>query len=151
VKTAQKPFWETKSLHGMSREEWESLCDGCGRCCLRKLENKKTGKIYYTTVSCYLMDTQNCRCLSYEDRARRVEDCTELTADKIARMRWLPKTCAYRLLAEQKGLRWWHPLVSGDPESVHSAGISVRGRAISEAYVHPDDMEFYIVKDWFGR
>ena len=149
MKNAHQPFWKKKTLHDMSREEWESLCDGCGRCCLRKLENKKTGKIYYTTVSCYLMDTQHCRCVSYEDRTQRVKDCTELTAENIEHMRWLPKTCAYRLLAAKKELFWWHPLVSGDPESIHTAGISVKDRVISEAYVHPDDMEYYVVDGWF--
>jgi uncharacterized cysteine cluster protein YcgN (CxxCxxCC family) len=149
MKTESQPFWKIKSLQEMSREEWELLCDGCGRCCLRKFENKKTGKIHYTTVSCYLLDIHRCRCLSYADRARLVMDCTELKPEKIARMRWLPKTCAYRLLAERKDLCRWHPLVSGDPNSVHAAGISVQDRVISEAYVHPDDLEYYIARDWW--
>jgi len=141
---AGQPFWKTKPLKDMTRAEWESLCDGCGQCCLRKLENKKTGKIYYTAVSCYLLDTRRCRCVSYADRTRLVKDCTELTPAKIKHMRWLPETCAYRLLAQNKPLYWWHPLVSGDPESVHAAGISVKDRVISEEYVHPDDLEYYI-------
>ena len=151
VKKTSQPFWKTKALHDMTREEWESLCDGCGRCCLRKLENKKTGKIYYTTVSCYLLDTRECRCVSYGDRTRRVKDCTELTPSKIVHMRWLPETCAYRLLVQKKDLCEWHPLVSGDPQSVHAAGISVKDRVISEEYVHPDDLEYYIVEDWWVR
>jgi uncharacterized cysteine cluster protein YcgN (CxxCxxCC family) len=149
--TTCQAFWQTKSLQEMTREEWESLCDGCGRCCLRKLENKKTGKIYYTTVSCYLLDTRRCRCVSYADRTRLVEDCTELTPAKIKRVRWLPETCAYRLLAQNKALCWWHPLVSGDPASVHAAGISVKDRVISEEYVHPEDLEYYIVEGWWER
>jgi len=141
----QTPFWKTKTLRDLTRQEWESLCDGCGLCCLQKLEDRKTGRIDYTNVSCYLLDTECCRCRSYEDRMILVKECLELTPDHVVAFRWLPKTCAYRLLADGKELYWWHPLVSGDAETVHLAGISARGRSISEEYVHPDDIEDHII------
>lgn len=137
-------FWKNKKLDELTHEEWESLCDGCGRCCLQKLENRKTGKVFYTQVACYLLDIGLCRCKSYTERTRLVKDCLHLTPAKISQYKWLPKTCAYRLLYRGKDLFWWHPLVSGDRNSVHAAGISVKNRAISEEYVHPEDMEFYI-------
>ena len=121
------------------------MCDGCGLCCLQKLEDRKTGRIDYTNVSCYLLDTQRCCCRSYENRMYLVKECLQLTPDKVVKFRWLPKTCAYRLMAAGQDLFWWHPLISGDVESVHLAGVSVRGRAISEEYVHPDDIADYII------
>ena len=139
------PFWKTKNLQELSRQEWESLCDGCGLCCLQKLEDRKTGRIDYTSVSCYLLDIERCRCRSYENRMLLVRDCLQLTPANVVTFRWLPKTCAYRLLTAGKELYWWHPLVSGDAETVHRAGISARDRAISEEYVHPDDIEAYIL------
>jgi len=141
------PFWKTKTLPELTRQEWESLCDGCGLCCLQKLEDKKTGRIDYTNVSCYLLDTTHCRCRSYENRMFLVKECLELTPDHVVKFRWLPKTCAYRLLASGKELYWWHSLVSGDTETVHMAGISARDRVISEEFVHPDDIENYIIID----
>jgi uncharacterized cysteine cluster protein YcgN (CxxCxxCC family) len=115
----------------MSEAEWESLCDSCGRCCLHKLEDEDTKEVHYTEVSCKLLDLGTCRCSNYEKRVDFVDDCVKLTPES-ARLRWLPRSCAYRRLVEGKKLHWWHPLVSGDPETVHSAGISVRGRAIDE-------------------
>ena len=144
------PFWKTKTLSELTRQEWESLCDGCGLCCLQKLEDRKTGRIDYTNVSCYLLDTQSCRCRSYENRMLLVRDCLELTPSKVAKYRWLPKTCAYRLLSAGKALCWWHPLVSGDVETVHRAGVSARNRVISEEYVHPDDIQDYVVQNLPG-
>jgi uncharacterized cysteine cluster protein YcgN (CxxCxxCC family) len=122
------PFWKTKPLEEMSAAEWESLCDGCARCCLVKLEDEDTGEIAYTDVGCTLLDGQSCRCRDYPNRQAGVADCVRLTPEAVRTLPWLPPTCAYRLLAEGRDLYWWHPLVSGDPESVHAAGISVRDR-----------------------
>jgi len=145
----RKPFWETKPLEQMTRKEWESLCDGCGRCCLQKLENRKTGKVDYTWVSCYLFDTQQCRCTAYAERILRVKGCSILTPSRVKEYRWLPRTCAYRLVADGKTLPQWHPLVTGDENSVHAAGISVKGRAIPETHVHPDDVAYYTIGERF--
>lgn len=142
------PFWQTKRLAEMSHEEWESLCDGCGRCCLVKLEEEDTGHIYYTGVGCRLLDSQSCRCTNYDRRFEQVSDCVGLTVESVGDIGWLPPTCAYRLLNEGESLRWWHPLVSGDPDTVHQAGISVRGRVqVNEADVDVSDLENFIV-DW---
>jgi len=138
-----KRFWEQKSLNEMNNEEWESLCDGCGRCCLHKLENDADHLIYYTEVACRLLDTEACRCVNYAERSREVVDCIQLTAATLPELDWLPSTCAYRLLAEGKPLPEWHPLRTGDPESVHQAGISVRGRCVDESKV--EDLEDHIV------
>ncbi|MBT6094554.1 MAG: YcgN family cysteine cluster protein [Rhodospirillaceae bacterium] len=137
------PFWKQKALAEMSKTEWESLCDGCGRCCLNKLEDADTGNIYHTDVVCRLLDMETCRCVSYDDRKRFVPECQILTPQNLGRYGWLPSTCAYRLISEGDDLRWWHPLVSGDPETVHEAGISVRGRVISER--DTDDLENHVV------
>jgi uncharacterized protein len=122
------PFWREKPLAAMSAEEWESLCDGCGRCCVLKLEDEDTGEILHTDVGCTLLDLHACRCRDYVNRQSRVSDCVRLTPEAVATISWLPETCAYRLVGEGRDLPGWHPLVSGDPRSVHRAGISVRGR-----------------------
>jgi uncharacterized protein len=122
------PFWRTKTLAEMSGAEWESLCDGCARCCLVKLEDEETGAIHYTDVGCTLLDAGACRCRDYDRRQAKVPDCVRLKATNVSELSWLPPTCAYRLVAQGRDLYWWHPLVSGDPETVHAAGISVRGR-----------------------
>ena len=129
---ATEPFWRTKRLDQMTRAEWESLCDGCGRCCLHKLRDEDTEELAWTNVACRLLDTHSCRCSDYANRKARVPDCVKLTARKVASIDWLPPTCAYRLVQEGEDLRWWHPLVSGDPETVHQAGVSVRGKALPE-------------------
>lgn len=128
----QKPFWREKSLSEMTEEEWESLCDHCGKCCLHKLEDEDTGEILYTRVACKLLDLESCRCTHYDERSHWVPDCLNLRHG-FAHFSWLPSTCAYRLLAKGADLPVWHPLVSGDEKSVHKAGISIRGLAIPES------------------
>ena len=141
---AEEPFWRRKTLAEMTRSEWESLCDGCAKCCLDKLEDDDTGEIQYTEVACRLLDLGTCRCTDYSNRTRFVPDCVVLTPRTVARLTWLPSSCAYRLVSEGKDLAWWHPLVSGDPETVHRAGVSVRGRAVPEALA--GDLEDHVVR-----
>jgi uncharacterized protein len=135
--SAAKPFWETKPLDAMTRREWESLCDGCGRCCLHKLRDEDTEALAFTDVACRLLDRATARCSDYANRRDRVPDCVRLTPARLASIDWLPPTCAYRLLAEGETLRWWHPLVSGDPSTVVTAGVSVRGRVRAERDAGP--------------
>lgn len=137
------PFWKRKTLAEMNREEWESLCDGCGKCCLHKLEDAVDGQVHYTAVACRLLDIGKVRCTRYAERARWVASCAVLTPDRIATFTWLPGTCAYRLLDEGDDLPGWHPLVTGDQNSVHAAGMSVRGRAVPER--EAGDLEDYII------
>lgn len=139
-----RPFWEVKSFVQMSSQEWESLCDGCGKCCLQKLEDEDTGEVYYTDVACRYL-ANDCRCSQYQRRAELVAECITLTADNIAEFYWLPATCAYRLVAEAKPLPPWHHLVSTDTQLIHQLGESVQGRVISEELVDPDDLEEHII------
>ena len=149
---AQKPlrerFWETQALGDLNPTEWEALCDGCGRCCLNKLEDEDTGEVALTRVACRLLDSETCRCGQYDIRRKLVPECIFLTQKTIADVAyWLPETCAYKLRWHGKPLFEWHPLVSGDPESVHKAGISVRGWTVPEFEVPEDEWEDYIMGD----
>ena len=136
-------FWQEKSLAQMSRHEWESLCDGCGKCCVHKLEDEDTGEMHATNVACRLLDRRSGRCKDYRNRRAYVPDCVRLTPSLIPKLDWLPQSCAYLLLAEGKDLPGWHPLITGDPESVHAAGMSTRGWTVSED--DAGDMENHIV------
>ena len=141
--TIEIPFWEKKTLSEMSSVEWDSLCDGCAKCCLHKIEDEDSGEIFYTKVACNQLNLNSCRCKNFSERTVLVDDCIELTKEKLESLKWLPQSCAYRLLNEGKGLPWWHHLVSGDQNSVHAAGISVKDRCVSETDVV--DFEDYIV------
>ncbi len=146
--SADTPFWQAKALNAMTPAEWESLCDGCGRCCVIKLEDEETGELHYTDIACRLFDDRTCRCGNYVLRAKLVAGCVVLTPKTLPEIaHWMPSTCAYRLLHEGKPLYDWHPLVSRDPESVHAAGISLRGWVVPEYEVDEDDFEDHIVTE----
>ena len=141
-------YWEDTPLSKMTEAEWEALCDGCGKCCLLKLEDEDTGEIAYTNIACRLFDDATCRCGNYALRKQLVPGCVQLSAKNIAKnAHWMPETCAYRLLYEGSGLPRWHPLVTGDPGSVVAAGISVAGRTVAEYDVEEEDYEDYVSED----
>jgi hypothetical protein len=129
----------------MTSAEWESLCDGCARCCLHKLEDEDDGEVYYTAVVCRYLDQENCRCGDYENRHINVPNCVELSPERVDEFHWLPTSCAYRRLAEGRGLADWHPLVAGDRAQMVAAGITVTGKVIDERHVHPEDYETQII------
>ncbi len=145
LKNLAAPFWERKELSEMTNEEWELLCDGCGKCCLNKLEDPDTGEIRHTNIACRLLNPVTCRCSSYNDRKKFVPDCRKLSPKNLNRFPWLPSTCAYKLIARGQKLFWWHPLISKNPETIHEAGVSVRGRVVSER--DTDDFENHFI-DW---
>ena len=138
-----RPFWTEKSLDQLSAREWEALCDGCGKCCLSKLEDEDTGDIYWTSVGCRLFDAEACRCRDYANRLAQVPDCIGLTPDNVRAIAWLPRTCAYRLVAEGRDLYWWHHLVSGSRETVHEAGVSVRGKVTASEDDLPQPEDYF--------
>jgi len=140
-----KPFWEIKTLKQMSKPEWESLCDGCARCCLHKLEDEDTDEVYYTDVHCRYMDKNDCSCTVYQTRNEKVPECIWLTPEQAHSFHWLPDTCAYRLVAEGKPLYDWHPLISGDPDSVHKSGISLQGKGIPDDKIPEEEWQSRII------
>jgi uncharacterized cysteine cluster protein YcgN (CxxCxxCC family) len=145
--TLREKFWETVPLHKMTAPEWEALCDGCGKCCLNKIEYEDTGEVEYTRVACRLLDGATCRCGNYERRFTYVPECVRLNPKTLPKVAyWLPVTCAYKLLHQGNPLPNWHPLITGDPESVHTAGQSVRGITVSEAAVDEDDWDEYLLE-----
>lgn len=144
----QPRFWEKKPLSKMSNAEWEALCDGCGKCCMNKIEDEDTGRVYLTRVACRLFDDTTCRCAQYDIRHQFVPECIVLRPDNIDQHAyWMPRTCAYRLLWQGKSLPAWHPLLSGDPETVHDAGVSMRHRTVPEFEVCEDDWEDHLIEE----
>jgi len=144
--TIEKDFWKNKSLAEMTIEEWEALCDGCGICCMYKIEDEETGEINLTSVACRFLDPDTVTCQLYDSRFSAMPTCIKLTPSKVEHSEWLPDTCAYRLILQGKPLPDWHPLVSGDPGSIHRAGLSVKGRILRESDVNLDDLEDYIIE-----
>ncbi len=138
-------WWNSKPLAELRPEEWESLCDGCAKCCLHKLEDEDSAEVFYTKVRCRYLDEEVCRCSDYANRSVLVPNCIQLERSNVHALDWLPRSCAYRLRAHNQPLPEWHPLVSGNKMSVHEAGISIRGRAISDEYVHPDGYDEHII------
>jgi uncharacterized cysteine cluster protein YcgN (CxxCxxCC family) len=141
-------FWEKVPLKNLAPKEWEALCDGCGKCCLNKLEDDDTNEIAFTRVACRLLDGDTCRCFHYEIRHQFVPDCVTLTPDNIEKIAyWMPTTCAYRLLHEGQKLYDWHPLISGTPDTVHEAGVSVQGWTVPEQEIDEEDWEDHIIEE----
>ena len=139
-------WWHDKSLAELNETEWEALCDGCAKCCLHKLEDEDSGEVLYTKVHCRYLDEQTCRCTDYAHRSVLVPHCIQLRVEDVHALDWLPSTCAYRLRANGQRLPQWHPLVSGEANTVYEAGVSIRGRAISDEYVHPDGFDEHVVQ-----
>ena len=141
-------FWKKKSLAEMSVDEWEALCDGCGKCCLNKIEDEDSGEVFLTRVACRLFDSDTCRCSQYSIRHQFVPECISLTPESIPKHAyWLPKTCAYLLLWQEKPLYDWHPLISGSPQSVHQAGISIQGQTVPEVEIDEDAWEHHLIEE----
>jgi uncharacterized protein len=145
--TKTLPFWLEKTLEEMTQSEWESLCDGCGKCCLHKIDDADSGEIFYTRVACQFLNTSTCRCRQYKRRTELVADCVDLTPEMVRQIEWLPESCAYRRLSEGRGLAWWHPLVSGSPNTVRMAGVSISDWAVPERSIHLSELEAYVI-DW---
>lgn len=149
--TIHRDFWKTKHLSEMSLDEWEALCDGCGICCLYKVEDEDTGQVELTNVACRFLDLDHIHCQMYEARLQAMPTCIQLTSSKVRKLAWLPETCAYRLIMVSKPLPEWHPLVSGDLESVHQAGISVKGKVIPESVANLNHIEDYVIYDLYNQ
>jgi uncharacterized cysteine cluster protein YcgN (CxxCxxCC family) len=144
--SSEGPFWKTKALEEMTEEEWESLCCGCGICCLHRIRNRLSGKPRFTSVACRHLDPKTCRCRVYEDRFEICADCEKITPENVRRLKWLPRTCGYRTVAEGRDIDEWHPLVSKDPDTVHLAGVSLKGEEIvSEEDIVAGDLLKYLI------
>ena len=143
----EQPFWQHKKLTEMSAVEWESLCDGCGKCCLHKLQDEDTDELVFTSISCRYLDSETCRCQVYSKRKRLVPECLTLSATDLGSLKWLPSSCAYRLLHEGHDLPYWHPLVCGERQTLHLDQMSVKNKVISEDQVAEEDWEDYIIDD----
>ena len=143
---SDRPFWEAKTLQEMTRPEWESLCDSCGKCCLIKLQDEETELVHYTRVACRYLDQNKCNCKVYETRRKLVPTCLVLKPDELDQLYWMPSTCAYRLLHEGKSLPIWHPLIAGNRKAMQESGNTVTGRVISEEYVHDEELEDHFVR-----
>jgi uncharacterized cysteine cluster protein YcgN (CxxCxxCC family) len=139
------PFWKNKTFSQMSQQEWESLCDGCAKCCLHKLEDEDTREVYYTDVACRYLDAKTCQCKEYSQRQQLVPECLKLRPQDVEHFDWLPNTCSYRLLAEGEDLPVWHPLLSGKPALIHQLGFSVQDKVVSENSVNPEDYEEHVI------
>ncbi len=139
------PEWIEKPLVDLTNDQWEALCDGCGKCCMAKLQDEETLKVYYTNVACELFDAQKCRCQDYDNRHEKVADCIALSLDRPDEFDWLPQTCAYRLRINSKPLPQWHPLITGNDNSTHEANASVQNKTISACGA--DNLEYHLV-DW---
>jgi uncharacterized cysteine cluster protein YcgN (CxxCxxCC family) len=149
--TLRARFWEGRKLTDLSAEEWEALCDGCGICCLYKIEDEETGDVELTNVACRFLDLTTVQCQLYNDRQCAMPSCIKLTPSKVASLDWLPETCAYRLVLHGQPLPDWHPLESGDPLSIHRAGISVMGKVQSESQANLDRLDDYIIDDLYHQ
>ena len=146
--TLRPRFWETVPLSKMTQQEWEALCDGCGKCCLNKLEYEDTGEVAYTRIACRLFDGDTCQCMDYPNRKMLVPECVVLTPKTLPKIAyWMPSTCAYKLLFQKKKLPDWHPLLTGDPNSTHTAGRSIKGLTFSENDIPEDDWEDYLIEE----
>ena len=143
----QNQFWKTTPLDQLSKDQWESLCDGCGKCCVLKLEDVDTGDVHYTDVSCKLLDCQTAKCKKYAERKNYVPDCMVLAPTNLSMLTWMPDSCAYKLIYENKDLPCWHPLVTGNPNSTRLAGHSVAGQVVPEASVFEEDLPHHL-KNW---
>lgn len=141
----EEQFWQHRQLESFSASEWEQLCDGCGKCCLNKLEDEDSGEVVFTRAACQLLDIGSCRCNDYSNRLSRVPDCTQVTPAMARSDNRLPSSCSYRLLAQGFDLPEWHPLISGDSQSTVDSGNAVADRVISEEYVHPDGLDEHVI------
>ena len=149
--TIEKDFWKRKTLAEMSLEEWEALCDGCGICCLFKVEDEDSREVHLTNVACRFLDLKSCTCQLYDQRISAMPTCIKLSPSKVENLTWLPETCTYRLILHSKPLPDWHPLVSGDPTSIHRAGISVLGKVIRESSANMNKLEVYVIEDLYKK